>query len=644
MHKVTYGLFFDNHTQIENPDVGKNFDPEFFTDQLKRCGVNYLGFHARCNMGLAYYDTQIGTRHPALEYDLFGELAKCCKKKNIGLVAYLNGGLSTMEFVAHRDWQAQKLPGQNYWGTVTPDALAACYNSPYRAHIISMVKEIAQKYPVEGFFIDCIIPFGCVCPTCSRMMQERGMNPTDKDDARKFSEESGLSFCADIAAAVKEYIPDPMLFFNGTGDGPGRHLHTFFDCECLPTGSWGYEYLPIKAHSLRNITPKRQVLNMTGRFYTWGDFGGLRTADSLKFDLAYGLAHGMRPNIGGHIHPRGDKDLAVFDRIAEVYHDLQQYDKFYENAVPQTDIAVVVSNANEKLTSDHVMQSCVRMLDELKMQFDIVFADCDKDWSQYKLLVLPEKTPVSEELKERVRKHIAGGGAFFGCGENAAKAFGAEFGIKYESESNLDPVYFRVNGKLSENLPDMFSSLYAPAVKVRLNGAKCESYLVKPYYNYGWACDHPIFYAPPQEETDMPFITENGKCFWCAGGLFEGYAKRGALHLRDLFGNVIKALVAETQIKVNKLPGCARVIVTAQPNRFNVHLTAFAPERRIDTNVVEDALGVINGSFAVNTQGREVKKVLLAPAMTPVEFKQNGNYTEIKMPPFEGYALAVIEF
>ncbi len=644
MHKVKYGLFFDNHTQIENPDVGKDFDADFFTDQLKRCGVNYLGFHARCNMGLAYYDTEIGTRHPALEYDLFGELAKCCKAKGIGLVAYLNGGLSTMELVAHREWQAQKMAGHNYWGMATPDALGVCYNSPYRAHIISMIQEIARKYPVEGFFIDCVMAFGCVCPTCTAMMRERGIDPLNKEEVFKFSTESGLSFCADIAAAIKEIIPEPMIYFNGPGDGAGRHLDTFFDCECLPTASWGYEYLPIMAHALRNITPKRQVLNMTGRFYNWGDFGGLRTADALKFDLAYGLAHGMRPNIGGHVHPRGDKDLAVFDRIAEVYNDLQQYDEFYENAVNQADIAVAVSYATEKITSNQVMQSCVRMLDELKMQFDIVFADCDKDWSQYKLLILPENMPVSDELAERIRKHIAAGGAFFCCGGNAAKAFSAELGIEYESESGMDPVYFKMNGTLSSGLPDMFSSLYAPAVKAELKDAECESYLVKPYYNLGWATDHPIFYAPPQEETNMPFITRKGNCFWCAGGLFDGYAKRGALHLRDIFSNIIKAAIAEPLVKVNKLPGCVRMALTGQPDRLNIHLTAYAPERRINTNVVEDALAVLNGSFAVKTDGRTVKKAYLAADRNPIEIKQDGNYTKIKMPPFEGYALAVLEF
>ena len=37
MHQVKYGLFYDNHTHMENPDMGKDFDPEYFTDQYFSC-------------------------------------------------------------------------------------------------------------------------------------------------------------------------------------------------------------------------------------------------------------------------------------------------------------------------------------------------------------------------------------------------------------------------------------------------------------------------------------------------------------------------------------------------------------------------------------------------------------------------------
>ena len=647
MHKVRYGLFFDNHTQMENPDVGRDFDPEYFTDQLKRCGVDYLAFHARCNVGMAYYDTKIGIRHPSLKYDLFGALADCCKKKDIALVAYLNGGISTMETIEHRDWATLLMPGtewarDTFWH-INPFAVTTCYNSPFRDHLIAMIREIARKYPVEGFFIDCLGPRPCVCPTCIRMMKEQGIDWNDEKAVLEFSRQSVLRLCADITAAVREIIPDPMLYFNGPAFETVKDCDTFFDCECLPTSGWGYEYLPAMAHSMRNVKPGSQILNMTGRFYDWGDFGGLRTAESLKFDLFYGLAHGLRPNIGGHFHPRGDKDQAVFDRIHEVYSALQKYDAFYEDAVPVTDIAVLYPKNRRDIRALPSMRSCVRMLEELKMQFDILLPDCEKSWDGYKLLILPEDIEISGGMAERIRAHIARGGAFFACGKEAAQKLGPELGIEYLGDCGLDPVFFRMHKDFSRGLDDMFLTLYAPAAKVRTTSASGDSRLVKPYYNRGWAGTHAIFYTPPQEETDMPFLAVNGKCVWCAGDLFSGYFNRGAIHLRDIFRNVLASLVEKPLVKVGKLPAFARLIVTEQPGRLNLHLIAYQPERRGNAAVVEEAGAIVNASFQVLTAGRKITRAWLAPDKTPVDFSVKGDYTEIRLPAMEGYALIVLE-
>jgi hypothetical protein len=67
MHTPKYCLFFDNHTMKSCPDVGAGFEVEKFTDLVRECGVDYMTFHARCNQGFAYYDTQIGIKHPSLE-------------------------------------------------------------------------------------------------------------------------------------------------------------------------------------------------------------------------------------------------------------------------------------------------------------------------------------------------------------------------------------------------------------------------------------------------------------------------------------------------------------------------------------------------------------------------------------------------
>ena len=643
MHKVKYGLFFDNHTHMEIPEVGRDFDPEYFTDQLLECGVDYLTFHARCNVGMAYYDTKIGTRHPSLKYDLFGALAECCRKKHIALVAYLNGGISTMECLEHPEWVRHPFPGTDRFGTVDPFSITVCYNSSFRAHLIAMIREIAAKYPVEGFFIDCVGRAACICPRCVRKMKELGFDHTDLESVREFARLSALDYCREVAAAVREMLPEPMLYFNGPVFGTAREIDTFFDCECLPTGVWGYEYLPTMAHYMRNIKPGTQTLNMTGRFNDWGDFGGLRTKESLKFDLLYGLAHGMRPNVGGQVHPRGDRDEAVFDRIREVYGDLQRFDPWYEDAENQADVAVVYPADDRELRFKRSIRSCVRMLDELKIQFDIVLADCEKSWGEYKLLILPEDVTVSDELARRVSEHIARGGAFFACGGEAAKRFGNELGVAYLGDSGLDPVYFKMHGEFSSGVPDMFLSLYAAAAKARPAGARCAAPLVKPYFNRGWTGTHALFYTPPEAETGMPFLTVKDRCVWCSGELFSGYAVHGALHLRDIFRNVVTALLPEPLVKTVKLPAQVRVAVTKQPGRITVHVIAYAPEKRGDTAVVEDPAAVVNGEFLLRTGELGIKNAYLAPDRSPVGIAREGEYTRIKLPVFEGYALVVLE-
>lgn len=643
MHTVKYGLFYDNHTHINNPDVGKDFDAEYFTDQIKRCGVDYLGFHARCNQGMAYYNTKIGTRHPSLTYDLFGKLADACKRKDIALVAYLNGGLSVMESVDHPEWCTLYMPGKEMHGKVTPYCYTMCYNSPYRDHLIAMIREIAENYPVNGFFIDCLQNFPCVCKRCVESMKKQGFDWSKLDDVVEHTRLSVIRLCEDISAEVRKIIPDPMLYFNSIPFGTVRDLDTFFDCECLPTGGWGYEFLPTMAHCIRNIRPEKQVLNMTGRFYAWGDFGGLRGANSLDYDMFYGLAHGMRPNLAGHFHPRGDKDEAVFDRLAEVYSHLRIYDDWHIGAKNLADVALLYPEHRLTLHQSKPITSAVRMLDELKVQFDLVFSEYEKEWDQYKLLILPEEITITDRMKERIRKHLAAGKAIIACGKNAAEALGDELGITYEGELDETTFYFTLSGAMTENIEQMIHSLYARAVKAKTTDAEFVAPLVRAYYKQEWNGIFAQYYIPPDKETDIPFLTKKQNRIWCSGDIFSGYYQRGALHLRTLLENCIKTVSGPLLLENINLPGFVRVTVQEQPGRINVNLIAYSPERRGETTVVEDAMAVIDGKFRLNLPGKNVKSVTLAPSGTSVEYSVNGDSVEITAPVFKGFALISLE-
>jgi hypothetical protein len=649
MHQPKYCLFYDNHTMPACPDVGENFDIEAFTDRIKYCGVDQLTFHARCNLGMAYYDTKIGIKHPSLKYDMFGKLADACQRKGIALNAYFQGGISSAEGVLHRDWTTLSFDGREYRDPrFTPYVRTMCYNSPYRDHLIAMIMEVAHNYPVSGFFIDGLSAFPCVCPICVNEMKERGIDWNNKDEVIKFSEFSAMRLAKDIAKATKAISPAYLLYFGELGYEEQADIGTYLEFVGLPTGGCGYEFLPVLSHYIRTLGNK-PIMNMTGRFYDWGDFGGLRPEAAIKSELLYGLANGMRPNIGGHFHPRGDLENAVLDRIEKVYKELQTMEPWFADARNMTEIAIVYPSTIDKIRGDKQIRSAVRMLSELKQQFDVV--TMASDWSKYMVLVIPDDIIFNEGIARRVKAHIAAGKAVIssgGSGLNQGKtqfALEEEWGIKYNKECDFDPAYFTVGKNFNQGLPNMPLSLYSSGIDVEpLPGTSVEANLIKPYYNRGWDGEYAFYYNPPEKVTDKPALTVNGKVAHFSHRIFSGYYDQAPVELRTVFANVLDKFLSDPLIKYENLPSFSRVFVTEQPGRRMVHLLSYVPELRgSKTQMIEEPIELYNINISLRNDGKTPKRVYLAPERKSLPFKVIDGYVNVTVPVSKGYSLIVIE-
>jgi hypothetical protein len=649
IHQPKYCLFYDNHTMPAIPDYGETFDAEAFTDRMKEAGVDYLTFHARCNLGMAYYDTKIGIRHPSLKYDLFGKLADACQRKGIFLTAYLNGGISSAEGIRHREWTTLAFDGRELREPrFTPYVRTMCYNTGYRDHLIAMVEEIARNYPVSGFFIDCLQVFYCVCPVCVKEMKEKGIDYNDRAAVGKFSEFSALRLAEDIYKAATAIKPGLLIYHNNPGYEEQANFSTYFEVECLPTGSWGYEYLPVLSHYVRTLG-NMPVLNMTGRFYDWGDFGGLRPEAAIKSELLYGLANGMRPNVGGHFHPRGDLENAVLDRITKIYKELHTMDPWFDNAKPVTEIAIVFPGSVGQIRGDRKLKAATRMLSELKQQFDIVTTF--SDWSRYKLLVIPDDISFNEEVAKRVRAHIAAGKPVIATGASGLDPEGKyfvlekEWGVKYKDKNNFDPAYFTVGKNFNKGLPDMPLSLYSSGVDVEpLPGTLVEAKLIKPYFNKGWDGEYAFYYTPPDKVTDKPALTINGKVAHFSHRIFDGYSQMASVELRTAFSNVLNNLFPEPLFKSDNLPSFARAFVTEQPGRRMVHILSYIPEMRgPKTQMIEEAVELHNVKIALRSDGNPPKRVYLAPGKKALPFRNANGYINVTVPVVNGYSMLVFE-
>jgi hypothetical protein len=650
MTRFKYALFYDFHTSTGIPDVGKNFDVEKFTDNLKECGVDFITWAARCNQGNAYYFTKYGYKHPSLEFDMLREIGESCHRKGIKVSAYFNGGLSDEELLHHREWMRIAPDGKLFMPPekrVSVENRIVCYNSPYREHLKNMVREIAEDYPIDGFFFDCMSSmYTCICDRCVTEMKEMHIDYTDEQQIAEFTKFSIIRLVKELYATIKEIKPDALFFLNGAMVDEFIGYDTHLECECLPPcKDLGYDYLPVQAHYLRTVAQGNTVLAMTARFYNWGDFGGLRKAESIEYDLFYGIANGMRPDVGGHFHPRGDMDQPVFDILKQIYNNLQRYDKWTLDAVNKPEIAVVYTS--DDLRTSTSLKAAVRMLTELKYQIDVVTEA--SSWDKYSMLIFPDTVTFSEETKNRVEQHITKGGSVIASGGSGLSSDMQNFVIKdwpvrYLGKMETDPLYFMPQGRFSKEIPIMPLSVYASGMKtLPVDEATVEMFSVKSYFNKGFDGIRTSWYCPPEKTMDYPFLAIKNRIAYFCGNIFEGYFNRGAYQLRYLLDNVIRSLLPEPLFRSETLPSYARVFVQQKENMHLVHVMAYTPELRGDNVALEERAVLIDSELAVRTDGKKIKKVYTAPDLVELPFVVDGNYCKAQLPLLKGYELVVFE-
>ena len=69
---------------------------------------------------------------------------------------------------------------------------------------------------------------------------------------------------------------------------------------------------------------------MTGKFhYTWGEFGGYKSKDALKYEICTMAQYGAGCSIGDHLYPDGEMDITTYENIGYAYEYHEKIEEFY---------------------------------------------------------------------------------------------------------------------------------------------------------------------------------------------------------------------------------------------------------------------------------------------------------------------------
>jgi hypothetical protein len=635
-------------------DVGRDFDADKFAETLKDAGVDYVTAFARCNLGFAYYPTKIGIIHPGLKNkNLLGAMVKACHKRNIQVAAYFNAGLDHEHALCHREWCKVNKEGQVYeFQKMGHFFRKMCLNSGYGQHLFSMVEEVLKKYPVDGIFLDCFNLSPCYGVECLGGMKKLRMDISNEQQVQEFCRIMTNEFAEKIKKLIKKTRTGINIYFNGL---PYRQQPTHVEIECLPTGGWGYSFLPWAIRYVRTLN--KPFFTMTGRFHgSWGDFCGLRPEHSLLFDGYNSIANGGTCSVGDHMHPRGRLDPAVYKLIGNVYSRIKKLEPWTDGAKPITEIAIISPFLREyppvcpKGQFEGSLAGAARMLLELKCQFDV--SDGETDLSKYRVIILPDDVLITGGLKRKLEKHLKNNGviissAFAGL-DPAKKRFALEeYKIDFIWPEPYNISFFEADREFIRDIPMMLATIYEPAgIAMRPErGARVLARLYQPYFNKNsWDGYHENLYIPPERDSGRPALVRCGNIFHFSFPVFAAYFEHAMPAYRELVKNCLGSVFPEPLVKVGNFPSFGQVTVTQKAGNRMVHLLAYLPELRgRKMQVIEEPIVVKNVAAALRADGQRVRNVYLAPCEEKLEFQLEGKYLKVTVPEVNGYQMVVFE-
>jgi hypothetical protein len=673
MHELRFRqIHLDFHTSPAIAEIGSRFDKKQWQTALQDGHVDSVTCFGVCHHGWNYNDTTVGERHPHLDFDLLRAQYDACKEIDVNVPIYITAGVSNRVAEAHPEWR-EIAPNGSYagWTSSTLDAgfKSLCFNSPYTDYLCELIREIVEQYPAcDGIFLDIISQAQCCCAFCMRSMVDGGLDPTDEADRTEMSRRSLERYYRMATEACRSTNPDMPAFHNSGHITRGkRDLLKYFshlELESLPTGGWGYDHFPVSAKYCHRL--EHDFMGMTGKFHTtWGEFGGYKHPNALRYECAAMLAFGSKCSIGDQLHPCGEMDMSTYGIIGAAYAEVEAKEPFCINTDNIADVALLSASAVDPTgpRMDTADDGAARILLEGHLLFDVI--DTDMPFDRYRVLLLPDDVRVDDELIAKINAFLAGGGKLFLSGKSGWTRDdqpACDIGAMWEGESPYQPDFIQ---PIPELAPDFAADpivMYLPSQRIRVTDTTRGTSLGKvydPYFNRSWEhfCSHQ--HAPPKPNpSGYDCAVLNGNTMYLSHPVFTHYRATGAVAHRDYALKALRMLLGDDERLSVNLPSTGRVTLMDQPaeNRYVLHLlhantiTRGGPMELSGGNlsratqsveVIEDIVPLHDTRVALQLDS-PITKVTLEPQGTEIPFEMDGDRIRLTVDSFSCHQMVVL--
>lgn len=657
-------VHLDFHTSEKIEGVGKDFSKEQFKKMLKLGHVDSVTVFSKCHHGWAYHPCTTNEMHPHLDFDLLGAQIEAAHEIGVRTPVYISAGLDEKIARRHPDWTVRNSDETMTWARdfSEPGYHKLCFNSPYLNYLLAQIGEVCANYDADGIFLDIVGVQPCYCQNCIKLLIDAGKDPYDKKNIDELAEKTYAMYCRRVRETIDAVKPGLPVFHNGGHIIRGRRdladFNTHIELESLPTGEWGYDNFPLSAAYVRNLG--KEYMGMTGKFHTaWGEFGGYKHPNALRYEAALAAALGAKCSIGDQLHPYGKMDENTYGIIGKAYSELERKEEWLIGAKACADIAVLSYEAftgGEGRDADSECElsdnGAVRILLEGHYLFD--FIDLKEDFRRYKVLILPDGIYTDKTLENKLKDFVGAGGKVLASGCSALdgeeRRFVLDFGAEFEGESSFRPNYFSPKFDIAEYSPAAHV-IYAKGYKVKPCGGEVLGECMQPFFNREVMHFSSHMHAPVSEKIEGAGMVEGADGIYIPWNVFDSYAKIGSLILKRMVQYALDRLLDNKKTVETNLPAQGIMTLCEQDNRLILHALYAAPVKRGETvtvggraevSVIEDLPLIYDTEVCIKTD-RKVKNVYLAPSREKTAFKQENGKVYFKIDKFECHAMVILE-
>ncbi len=580
-------IHLDFHTSPAIPGIGVRFDRKHWQKTLRDAHVDSITLFAKCHHGWSYHPTKAGQVHPHLDFDLLRAQYEACKEIGIQVPIYISAGLDNVMSHDHPEWREVLNDGQmGGWAGRVVDAgfHMMDFHSPYLDYLCAQISEVVTLFPeADGIFLDIISQHESCGRWSLEYMQANGLDPEVESDRRESSRQALLKYYGQTTSACLSGPNRQMPVFHNSGhisQGDTNILKFFshLELESLPTGGWGYDHFPLSAKYASNLG--LDFLGMTGKFHTtWGEFGGFKHPNALRYECAAMMAYGAKCSIGDQLHPEGRLDPSTYKMIGEAYREVETREPWCRDATPVAEIAVLSSESENRgsTRNSKADTGAGRLLLEGHFLFTVI--DRSVPFERYRLLILPDDIAIDTGLARKLRAYLKTGGKLLLTGSSGMKPDGSGFaldiGAAWSGQSPFQPDTILPIRKLRPSFVDSPLVTYLPSQRIKVTDGKSLGQVFDPYFNRTWDhfCSHQHAPARP-EPSGFDLGVTHGAITYLAHPIFTLYQAYGAVAYKEFALKVIRSILGVREMIRTDLPSTARVSLNRQENenRYVLHL------------------------------------------------------------------------